>query len=656
MNNNIAQPNLVEPLSVGAVSDDLHCAPNRTARLWWIGGFVLVFIAAVTARAWIQFAGELPPAMDPAYYPMQAWWLFNEGRLLYQDAPLIFVLDGLLAKVFIVAGMQSDSAYLVASQVVDCVTEPWVALFVFLFGFAWCGGARRGIPVVIAGAVLAVLSAPVIRMVSDFEKNSLGLVWTAMSWWALWRAIAAVEIKLPRARIARWFIVAAVALGLSALTHGGSFGCAVVGAGAIMVIWFVIGGASKRTLLVSALAVALVGAMSLALLYVVSPSRAHDLLAAPQNIFSGAGAMRGPGGPGRARGGDMDAQDDRGPRRGDMNPQDDRGPRGGDMNPQDDRGPRGGDMNPQDDRGPRRGDMDTQDNRGPRGGDMNPQANRGPRGGDMNPQDDRGPRGNRNGGFDPREDGPPRMGPRGGRSGMGGPPGMGGRNSHGTFIGLGVGLCGIILIALGWRKESIANRACILGLSVLSIFLVFPWLNPEYAQRLNLMASVPVGIVFTFILTRVVMAQPPRFVSALWPPSRNMWRAAIAWLIAGSVSYGAIHSISGTSTPGPVLNQAELSELFDMRGEISEPRTTLIVAAHGVQWWAGHALHTPVRMGKIPDDAFTKYSRVLILKKNKGDRRGRPDEQLVMPENARCVYEGVYFKLFEVAPKLERKI
>ena len=233
---------------------------------------------------------------------------------------------------------------------------------------------------------------------------------------------------------------------------------------------------------------------------------------------------------------------------------------------------------------------------------------------------------------------------------------MGGRNSHGTFIGLGVGLCGIILIALGWRKETIANRACILGLSVLSIFLVFPLLNPEYAQRLNLMASVPVGIVFTFILTRVVMAQPPRFVSALWPPSRNMWRAAIAWLIAGSVSYGAIHSISGTSTPGPVLNQAELRELFDMRGEISQPRTTLIVAAHGVQWWAGHALHTPVRMGKIPDDAFTKYSRVLILKKNKGDRRGRPDEQLVMPENARCVYEGVYFKLFEVAPKLERKI
>ena len=575
MNNPTAQPNLVEPLSAGAGSDGLLRAPSRNARLWWIGGFVLVFIAAVAVRAWIQFRAEIPPAMDPAYYPVQAWWLFNEGRLLYQDAPLIFVLDGLLAKIFIVAGMQSDSAYLVASQVVDCVTEPWVALFVFLFGFAWCGGARRGIPVVIAGAVLAVLSAPVIRMVSDFEKNSLGLVWAAMSWWALWHAIGAVEMKLSRALVARWFIVAAVALALAALTHGGSFGCALFGAAAIMVIWFVIGGATKRTLIAGALAAALIGAMSLALLYVVSPSRARDLLAAPQKIFSGAQGMRGPGGP----------------------------------------------------NGPRRDDMDAQDDRA-----------------------ERGPRGNRAGGFDPRENGPPRMGPRGGRPGMGGPPGMGGRDSHGTFIGLGVGMCAIILVALRWRKETIADRATIVGLGALCIFLVFPLLNPEYAQRLNLMASVPVGIVFTFLLARVVTATPPHFSSALAPPTKNVWRVAIAWLIAASVSYGAIHSITGNSTPGPVLTQAELQELFDMRGEIAAPRTTLVVAAHGIEWWAGYALHTPVRMGKIPDDAFTKYSRVLILKKNKDDRRGRPDEQLVLPGNTRCVYEGTYFNLFEAAP------
>ena len=531
--------------------------------------------------------------MDAAYYPMQAWWLFNQGRLLYQDAPLIFILDGLLAKIFIVGGMQSDNAYLVASQVVDCVTEPWVALFVFLLGFTWCGGARRGIPIVMAGAVLAVLSAPVIRMVSDFEKNSLGLVWAALSWWALWRAIAALEMKLPRARAVRWFVVAAVALGLTALTHGGSFGCAVVGAGAIMVIWFVIGGASKRTLFFSAIAVAIVGTISLALLYAVSPSRAEDLLKAPQKIFGAVNEMHRPNGP-DAMGGPEDR------RRLD----EERGPRGRDRNAQDDRGPRGA-MNAQDDQPPHRRMDETEFMR------------RGPRGGP------------------PGMDGPPRIG------------GPGGRGSHGTFIGIGVGLCAIVMLALRWRKETIADRATILGLSTLSIFLVFPLLNPEYAQRLNLMASVPVGIVFTFLLARVMTAQPPRFTKAIWPPTQILYRVIIAWLIAASVSYGAIHSITGTSTPPAVLSQVELQELLDMRAEIASPQTTLIVAAHGVQWWAGHALHTPVRMGKIPDDATTKYSHVLILKKIRGNRRGKPDEQLFMPENTRLVYEGTYFNLFE---------
>jgi hypothetical protein len=586
----------------------LQQLPQKNLRLWF-AAFAVVFFAAIAVRAWIQFRGSIPPAMDAAYYPMQSWWLFNQGRLLYQDAPLIFVLDGLLAKIFIVAGMQSDHAYLVASQVVDCVTEPWVALFIFLFGFTWCSGARRGIPIVMAGAVLAVLSAPVIRMVSDFEKNSLGLVWATLSWWALWRAIAAVEIKLPRVIVARWCVVAAAALALTALTHGGSFGCAVLGALAIIVIWFVIGGSSKRTLLWSGLAVVIVGAISLALLYVVSPSRAADLFTAPQKIFGAGNEMHRPGGPDAIGG-----PDDHG------RPENDQSPRGRDMNRRDDRGPRGRGMNAQDDRGPR--------------------------GRDMNAQDDQPPH--------RRMDEPDfmRRGRRGGPPGMGGPPSMGGpsgRGSHGTFIGIGVGLCAILVVALRWRKETIADRATILGLSTLCIFLVFPLLNPEYAQRLNLMASVPVGIVFTFLLARVMTTQPLRFAGALWPPTHTLFRTMMAWLISASVSYGAIHSITGTSTPGPVLSQVELQELLDMRVEISSPQTTLVVAAHGVQWWAGHVLHTPVRMGKIPDDATTKYSRVLILQKIKGDRRGRLDEQLDMPENAKLVYEGTYFNLFEAA-------
>ena len=53
-------------------------------------------------------------------------------------------------------------------------------------------------------------------------------------------------------------------------------------------------------------------------------------------------------------------------------------------------------------------------------------------------------------------------------------------------------------------------------------------------------------------------------------------------------------------------------ELIAMRALIGDPDKTLVVARHGLQWWAGHFLHTPVR-NTLPDDAFTKYDRVLQL-------------------------------------------
>ncbi|MCE9620652.1 MAG: hypothetical protein K8R92_12195 [Planctomycetes bacterium] len=565
-------------------------------RALWVAAFVAVLLSAIAVRAHIQFANVIPPAMDPAYYPVQAWWLFNEGRLLYQDAPLIFVIDGIAAKALILAGMQGDRAYLVAAQAVDCITEPWVALFVFLFGFAWCGGAKRGIPMAMAGALLAVLSAPVIRMVSDFEKNSLGLVWAVMAWWSLWRALHAGKSPESAARSVRWHVATALALVLAALTHGGSFGCAALGAAAIMAVCLASGGISRRALIIGVVSAVIVGSLSLALLSAASPARAQTLFEAPQKIF-GQGERR-----------DMPMHRPRGP--------DDDFARQGNIRPPP--MPGGGDP---------RGDIALRDDRGPQG------------------------------------DGKSRMGP------PMGPPG--GRDSHGTFIGLGVGLCGILVVALRWRREAGADRAVIIGLSLLCMLLVCPFLNPEYAQRLGLMAPVPVAVVFTFLGARLVMAKktsPLEAPAPLLPPGKALYRAFAAWWIAVSVAYGAVHSITGISTPGAVLTDEELRELFALRSEIPEPRTTLIVAAHGIEWWAGYALHTPVRIDRVPDDAASKYARVLILKKtmNQGRRPPMPDggaarnpdgpggrpappgEQVFIPDNARSIHRGERFELFEV--------
>ena len=68
----------------------------------------------------------------------------------------------------------------------------------------------------------------------------------------------------------------------------------------------------------------------------------------------------------------------------------------------------------------------------------------------------------------------------------------------------------------------------------------------------------------------------------------------------------------GGLVKGPVIPDGSDEELIAMRALIGDPDKTLVVARHGLQWWAGHFLHTPVR-NTLPDDAFTKYDRVLQL-------------------------------------------
>lgn len=69
------------------------------------------------------------------------------------------------------------------------------------------------------------------------------------------------------------------------------------------------------------------------------------------------------------------------------------------------------------------------------------------------------------------------------------------------------------------------------------------------------------------------------------------------------------------------MSEAAAKDMTSLREYIANPSHTLIVARHGTEWWAGYFLHTPVRMGVVPDDAFTKYERVLMLVDSRGGMR-----------------------------------
>jgi hypothetical protein len=157
-------------------------------------------------------------------------------------------------------------------------------------------------------------------------------------------------------------------------------------------------------------------------------------------------------------------------------------------------------------------------------------------------------------------------------------------------------------IATAWflrRSWSLADRAVVVGVSLGAFMLALPFISGEYARRLLLMTPVPVGIVLACVLVTLRLG------------SRGVIGTIGAVLAACLVLIPSVSSI--TRLGRPVVQEQTVAELEALRALIPEPRTTLVSARHGLQWWAGYVLFTPVRDQNLPEDAFTKYSRVLMI-------------------------------------------
>jgi hypothetical protein len=230
----------------------------------WIACALAILGFAIAARVALNFSHKYAPATDAAYYPMQTRAWITRGHFVYDDLPLIFWLDAGLAKVLVAAGQPLDAAVMTSTRVVDCVTEPFVALFVMAMGYVWSSGNRRALVGTAAAAMLAVLSPPIVNMVSNFQKNSLGLVWMSAAIWACREAMLRSNSK-------RW-VRLCVILGLSALTHIGAFAVTVLIVAISLLAW--------RPKLWPRFAMAAIPII--ALLYLFEPRRARALLGGGQ--------------------------------------------------------------------------------------------------------------------------------------------------------------------------------------------------------------------------------------------------------------------------------------------------------------------------------------------------------------------------------------
>ena len=274
--------------------DAARRSPSRRA---WIAGCVLVVLAGVLVRAWIHTRSPITPSIDGGYYAIQPRSLIAHGKLDYPDMPLKFALDAGLARCLqATTAMTLDEACMRASQVTDCVGPALIAVPVFLIAASVGGGTALWSACAIA--LLLVAGGPALRMVGDFQKNSLALVWYAAALQQALRALAAIDSgRTPWPRVSSTGVLVA----LATLTHAGTGAAAAFNVALIAAVAVIVRPDLRRAMLGWRGAMALVagiGSVGAAFLVIrwLDPVRAARIVSAVARLASddgGSGARRG---------------------------------------------------------------------------------------------------------------------------------------------------------------------------------------------------------------------------------------------------------------------------------------------------------------------------------------------------------------------------
>jgi len=243
-------------------------------------------------RGSLLFGTPLMPGMNGAYYLVQARAVITHGTLGLPDLPLIFYVQAFLARaVQWVSGQDLDTCILLTVKLTDSTLPALVALPVALLVRRWAKTTRSPLWIAPVAAAAVVLSAPILGMVGNFEKNSLGLLWLCLLLLFLHRWMTIPKAGNAIGVLCFW--------GLSAMTHIGVFGATVM-FGGLAIGFFIVSqrGLGWRVLLPLLAAALTVGVIAAGIvLWKFDAARIQRLAAAlthPADYMTG--SSMGPGG------------------------------------------------------------------------------------------------------------------------------------------------------------------------------------------------------------------------------------------------------------------------------------------------------------------------------------------------------------------------
>lgn len=239
-------------------------------------GVSFVFLISLLIRLNINFSTEFFPGGNGAYYLVAVRNILESGSAGYSDFPLVFSLESALAYVIINLGlMDTNSAVDFSCRIFDSTVPVLSIIPAYLIVKNILGSEVKLLPKLIIASV-SVLYIYFFTMVSDFQKNALGLLW--LNWLLYWL------LRTHESKSKKNIVWAALFFFLTAITHYGCTGIAIAIITVSIIIQFTLKFSWKRLLIASAVS-AVVVCFALLFIYLLYPIRYQALINIPFNIF-----------------------------------------------------------------------------------------------------------------------------------------------------------------------------------------------------------------------------------------------------------------------------------------------------------------------------------------------------------------------------------
>ena len=210
-----------------------------------------------------------------------------------------------------------------------------------------------------------------------------------------------------------------------------------------------------------------------------------------------------------------------------------------------------------------------------------------------------------------------------------------------SLVANSLAILGLILLVKKRKEIPVQEKTLLLASLLVTIFLVFPFLGTEWANRLYLMAYLPASLILILLL---------KYIYKKWLKILLAVLALIIMIIPTPI----VIIVRGA----PSISEDAYRDLLKLKTEIIDPSKTLIITRHGLEWWTAWLMKVDVAQGwGLTEKDVDKYHDIYYLKQKSGHGNfgplgpGGPSfPEVEIPSQSKIVYEDEFFILAKALP------